>query len=86
MVVKLLWWQVTFCGRNNIEKARGPFLMFNSCIYNLKGVRTMERTYVDFTGEYYDNLDKLLDLGEGTNIRVYDPKKWIRENVILIQE
>ena len=46
----------------------------------------MKRTYVDFTGDYYDNLDKVIDLREGTNFRVYDPKKWIRENVILIQE
>jgi len=46
----------------------------------------MNRAYVDISGDYYDNLDKILDLGEGTNYRVYDPSRWIRENVIFIQE
>ncbi len=58
--------------------------MFNCCIYNVKEVRTMKRTYVDFTGDYYDNLDKILDLGEDSNFRVYDGKNWLRENVIQI--
>lgn len=44
----------------------------------------MKRTYVDFTGDYYDNLDKILDLGEDSNLRVYDAKNWLRENVIQI--
>jgi len=44
----------------------------------------MERTYVDITGEYYDNLDKILDLGEEINIRIYDPKHWIKENIVQI--
>jgi len=44
----------------------------------------MVRTYVDITGDYYDNLDKILDLEEEMNIRIYDPKKWVRENTIPI--
>ncbi len=44
----------------------------------------MERTYVDITGDYYDNLDKILDLEEDVKLRVYDPKNWVRENIIQI--
>ena len=44
----------------------------------------MKRTYVDITGDYYDNLDKVLDLGEEMNIRVYNPQNWIRENIVQI--
>jgi len=44
----------------------------------------MIRTYVDITGDYYDNLEKILDLSEERNIRIYDPKKWIEENTIPI--
>ena len=44
----------------------------------------MERTYVDITNEYYDNLDKILDLEEVMNMRVYDPQNWVRENIAQI--
>ena len=48
--------------------------MFNCCIYNLKGVRTMKRTYVDITGDYYDNLDKIIEWGDEPDIKVYDQR------------
>jgi len=32
----------------------------------------MKRTYVDYTGEYYDNLDKIIDLTNENDIRYYD--------------
>ena len=58
--------------------------MLNCCIYNLKGVRTMERTYVDITGECYDHFEEILDLGYEVDMRVYDPKNWISKNIIQI--
>jgi len=41
----------------------------------------MIRTYADITGDYYDNLDRIIDWGEEIDIRVYDPKNLVRENV-----
>ncbi len=32
----------------------------------------MKRTYVDITGDYYDNLDKCIDWGEEIDMRFYD--------------
>ncbi len=34
----------------------------------------MNRTYVDITGEYYDNLDGIIDWGNEINLRFYDSK------------
>ena len=58
--------------------------MFNSCIYNIKGVRAMERTYVDRIAEYYDNLDRIIDWEEDIDLRVYDPNNWVKDNVIQL--
>jgi len=44
----------------------------------------MKRTYADITGEYYDNLDKIIDLGDETDRRLYDPKRWVKEDMIKI--
>jgi len=41
----------------------------------------MVRTYVDITGEYYDNLDRIIDWGEEIDLRLYD---WVKENVVQI--
>ncbi len=34
----------------------------------------MNRTYVDITGEYYDNLDGIIDWGNEIDLYFYDPK------------
>ena len=46
----------------------------------------MERTYVDITGDYYDNLDKIIDWGEDMNqnyresLELLDPRIcWISD-------
>jgi len=44
----------------------------------------MKRTYVDRIGEYYDNLDRIIDWGEEIDLAVYDPKNWIVEKTIQI--
>ena len=44
----------------------------------------MIRTYVDITGEYYDNLDRIVDWGEEIDLRVYDPSNWVKKNVIQL--
>jgi len=44
----------------------------------------MIRTYVDITGEYYDNLDGIVDWGEEIDLRLYDPNHWVKDNVIQI--
>jgi len=36
----------------------------------------MKRTYVDITGDYYDNLDKCVDWGEEIDVRFYDPEMY----------
>ena len=32
----------------------------------------MVRTYVDITGDYYDNLDKIIDWVDEVDVRHYD--------------
>jgi len=44
----------------------------------------MKRTYVDITGEYYDNLDGIIDWGEEIDLRAYDPNNWVKKGTIQI--
>ncbi len=44
----------------------------------------MKRTYFDITGDYYDNLDGMVDWGEVIDIRVYDPNSWVTKGTIQI--
>ena len=44
----------------------------------------MKRTYVDITGDYYDNLDGIIDWGEEIDLRVYDPNSWVKKGTIQI--
>ena len=67
------------------RKVEGPFLMLISCIYNLKGGRGMKRTTVDRIGEYYDNLDRIVDWGEEIDLSVYDPNNLVKENGLKIE-
>jgi len=47
-----------------------------------KGGEMMKRTYVDFIGDYYDNLEKVMEWGDEIDRRVFNPKELVQEKII----
>jgi len=42
----------------------------------------MKRTYVDYIGEYYDNLDKIIEWGDDIDRWIFDAKKLEQKEII----